>query len=64
MTTRQWNNLLEADHDAYAEKYREFMSDSRNLDDCENCPENSGCSLHECHGPCGQQNCWVEVHSH
>ena len=42
--------------------YITFMHTATNIMNCENCPENSGFSNWQNRKPCGQQNCWVEVH--
>ena len=44
------------------EAYKKFMYDEKNIGNCKNCPENTGCSNWESKKPCGQQNCWVSVH--
>lgn len=41
------------------ENYSKFMSNKENIYNCENCPMNEG---FENVLPCGQYNCWVEIH--
>lgn len=43
-------------------RYVEFMYDRKNIRNCDGCPENIGCCGWQGNLPCGQQNCWVEVH--
>lgn len=41
------------------EEYVKFMFNEENSHNCESCPENCGFRNNL---PCGQQNCWVDVH--
>ena len=44
--------------------YVKFMYNPDNIGNCAECPENRSFvqgSSYIC-GPCGQQNCWVDVH--
>lgn len=42
--------------------YLEFMYNPRNVENCSECPENTGASDWQGQKPCGQQNCWVSCH--
>lgn len=42
--------------------YIEFMYNPSNSHNCSECPENKGASSWGGNKPCGQQNCWVDVH--
>lgn len=39
-----------------------FLADSANVDNCTACPFNDGFGDFQRRKPCGQYNCWVEVH--
>ena len=43
------------------EQVIEFLYNKDNICNCEHCPYNEGMS-HESGNPCGQYNCWVEIH--
>lgn len=43
-------------------EYIAFMYNPDNICKCDNCPENRGFSSWGGNMPCGQQNCWVQVH--
>ena len=58
MTLKQWAELAEQDYGKYKVEYRRWMQNPENSHNCENCPENSGYDGL----PCGQQNCWVDLH--
>ena len=45
-----------------AKKYCDFMYNRKNIRNCEQCHENQGESNWQNRLPCGQQNCWVELH--
>ena len=47
---------------AQIQSYINFMHNSSNIMNCKDCPENIGASDWQGNKPCGQQNCWVEVH--
>lgn len=51
----------DAVNECYVE-YVEFMYDSENVHNCENCPENIECDSWGGNLPCGQQRCWVTCH--
>lgn len=38
------------------------MFNKDNIRNCENCPENREMSDWQNRLPCGQQNCWVDIH--
>ena len=40
-------------------EYADFMDEPGNRLNCENCPANDGMDGRL---PCGQQNCWVDIH--
>ena len=42
--------------------YKNFMCNRENSHNCEQCPENCGSDNWQHKLPCGQQNCWVDVH--
>lgn len=41
---------------------KKFLADTANVDNCEACPYNEGSDSFQNRKPCGQWNCWVEVH--
>ncbi len=43
-------------------KYKDFMYNPENENNCSECPENVGTTWPENIRPCGQQNCWVTCH--
>lgn len=45
-------------------KYIKFMYNPVNAGHCAECPANMGFQRGSAYiaGPCGQQNCWVDVH--
>ena len=46
------------------EAYKTFMCDPNNEGNCSSCPENRGMeSDYQRQLPCGQQICWVTVHT-
>lgn len=47
------------------EEVRHFLYSADNIGNCEECPYNAGYEKGGAYtaGPCGQQNCWVVVHS-
>ena len=44
------------------QEYIRFMCDPQNICRCDRCPENRDMDGWQRRLPCGQQNCWVEVH--
>lgn len=44
------------------EDYLRFMNNPENSHNCESCPENHGCDNWQNRKPCGQWNCWVDLH--
>ena len=47
------------------QEVRHFLYNAGNIGNCEECPYNDGYERGAAYtaGPCGQQNCWVAVHS-
>lgn len=45
-------------------KVQEFLYNEDNIKNCSECPMNFGMEEGSSRiaGPCGQQNCWVEIH--
>lgn len=41
---------------------KKFLADAANVDNCTACPFNDGFDDFQHRKPCGQWNCWVEVH--
>lgn len=65
MRTDEWEQLANKDYKLYIMQYGEFMNCMSNRKCCENCPENKG--IDKGLGnllPCGQFNCWVDLHSY
>lgn len=65
MKYEEWQKLKEEYcldiNDRYQKEYIEFMHNSENENNCEECPNNNPNVV--CIGkPCGQQNCWVRAH--
>ena len=42
--------------------YKNFMFNSDNIRNCENCPENRDFDDWQDRLPCGQWHCWVAIH--
>jgi hypothetical protein len=45
-----------------AQQYNKWMHDPNNSMNCSECPENIGASDWQDRHPCGQWNCWVDLH--
>lgn len=62
MNPEAWEKLRKENPATWLRLYREFMYTANNSHRCEKCPENremeNGGRL-----PCGQYNCWVNVHN-
>lgn len=43
-------------------RYCNFMYNPDNSCNCSECPENKGFDSWQNRYPCGQQNCWVDIH--
>lgn len=43
-------------------EYRRWLYNPENIRNCSECPDNIGCSNFQDRLPCGQWNCWVEIH--
>ena len=61
LSPQEWDELYDEDRAKWECLYLEFMYNRENIGHCERCPENNGnnCNSHKC----GQQCCWVTVHT-
>ena len=61
LTPQEWDELYDKDRETWKCLYLDFMYNRKNITNCENCPENDG---YDCNGhKCGQQCCWVAIHT-
>lgn len=53
-----------SDYNEMIDRYLNFMCNSENSHNCESCPENNNFnSWPGNRKPCGQFNCWVDLHT-
>lgn len=61
LSPQEWDELYETDYETWRWLYLDFLYHRENIGHCEICPFNCGRDFNG--RKCGQQNCWVRIHT-